>query len=325
MKPKVIIMAGLQCSGKSTIAKELSKKYNFKYDNGLTIETFDAEILSSDELRKKYPDWDNEKIFKQLYQDMDYHLSFNSNVIIDATNLSIKSRKKIFDNIKHDVEVIAYIVNTDYETCKERLIERNEKDGHKVPLEVLQRYYYSWETPFLSEGFSEIILHNSFDNIEAEDYVKHYPEIFLLESLAEDYILPMKGFDQKTPYHSLTLHKHTQAVVAYLENKGHKEFSNIVEAARFHDTGKLKTQTFLPDGRARYLSHANVGAYDLLSDSRFIIYTKEDLLDIIFIINYHMHPYNWKTEKAINKAKKTFGEYRYNLLLEFNEADKAGH
>lgn len=41
----------------------------------------------------------------------------------------------------------------------------------------------------------------------------------------------------------------------------------------------------------------------------------------LFIINYHMRPFDWNTPKAIQKAKNRYGEKNFQMLMEINEAD----
>lgn len=47
------------------------------------------------------------------------------------------------------------------------------------------------------------------------------------------------------------------------------------------------------------------------------------VLDTCFLINYHMMHFNWNTDKANEKWKKIFGEYKYQMFLDFNKCDKA--
>lgn len=37
----------------------------------------------------------------------------------------------------------------------------------------------------------------------------------------------------------------------------------------------------------------------------------------------HMIPFGWNTEKIKKRWKERFGEYKYKMLLDFNECDKA--
>jgi tRNA nucleotidyltransferase (CCA-adding enzyme) len=98
-------------------------------------------------------------------------------------------------------------------------------------------------------------------------------------------------------------------------------------AARLHDIGKLFTQKFDEDGVAHYYQHENVGCYYLLSNlesiKRHRDYSDEELLNILFLVNYHMMPMSWDSDKASQKWLRRFGEYKYKLLLDFNKCDKA--
>ena len=62
----------------------------------------------------------------------------------------------------------------------------------------------------------------------------------------------------------------------------------------------MTTQSFKEDDpNAHYYNHENVGAYDVLCNSYM-----ENYKDIVFLINYHMLPFSWNTEKAQNKWLK---------------------
>ena len=50
--------------------------------------------------------------------------------------------------------------------------------------------------------------------------------------------------------------------------------------------------------------------------------TTDEILDILFLVNYHMLPMNWNTDKAKEKWRNIFGDYRYQLLADFNKCDK---
>ena len=103
MKPKLFIMCGLSGSGKSSIAKDLAVKYH-------------AEIVSSDAIREELfgscqNQSDNEKVFNIFNKRIRESLNKNKNVIADATNITIKSRRAIVEYVrKLDVEKICYIV-----------------------------------------------------------------------------------------------------------------------------------------------------------------------------------------------------------------------
>ena len=136
----------------------------------------------------------------------------------------------------------------------------------------------------------------------------------------------MRGFDQKNPHHTMDLNEHCS--FTYDKFKLIKEYvwTEYPFAARLHDIGKLFTQKFDENGVAHYYQHENVGCYYLLSNMESIKrhrdYSDEELLNILFLINYHMMPMSWENEKTKNKWRKRFGEYKYELLMRFHECDK---
>ena len=101
--------------------------------------------------------------------------------------------------------------------------------------------------------------------------------------------------------------------------KGHKAEYNM--GAVLHDYGKLYCQTIDENGIAHYYDHPSVGCY-LVLESLMEEFNKV-VLDICFLINYHMMPFSWDTDKAKQRWKERFGEYKYKMLLDFNECDKA--
>ena len=48
------------------------------------------------------------------------------------------------------------------------------------------------------------------------------------------------------------------------------------------------------------------------------------VLDTCFLINYHMMPFNWDTDKAKQRWKERFGEYKYKILLDSMNVIKRG-
>lgn len=307
MKPKLIFMVGLSASGKSTIAKELAKKE-------------DCIIISSDAIRGEICDGGvsdqskNEEVFKIFHRRIRENLSAGQNVIADATNIKIKSRAAIFNVIKDiECEKIAYVMTKQYEDC----IRDNVDREYPVPEEVINRQICSYQIPFIEEGFDNIIIHNNNKpyNLYFKDHLMYL----------------MYDFDQKNPHHNETLYDHCDNTEYLFVNDGDIRYSKYIKyctGAFFHDVAKLFTQSFDENGIAHYYSHENYGCYYMLShynDLRFFIYDddNETILDNLFLINYHMMPFNWNSEKAHNKWKKIFGDFKYQMLLDFHKYDKA--
>ena len=136
----------------------------------------------------------------------------------------------------------------------------------------------------------------------------------------------MYDFEQDTPFHKLTLDKHSEKVADEFEKLLNNKymFERLRDGALYHDIGKVFTKTVGLDGVAHYYNHENVGAYmdltDAISSNRYI--DNYDLLQNAFLINYHMRPFGATTERAKEKMKNTFGRMNYELLMMFNEADK---
>ena len=317
MKTNLIVLVGLQASGKSTKARDLQKEYEEKYPNQKTV------ILSSDQIRLEHPEIanDNSKVFNKLYADMNYWLRQGDNVIIDSTAITIKSRKQIFLNLKEDCYKICYIMNTPYELCELRLELRNkEEDSHKVPHEALETYYHSFEIPFKEEGWDKIVLNNEPKLADSNFFIGN------ALSLA-------KGFNQQNKHHTQDLGTHMETVWKNLTHWTDDEI--LRQAAAVHDIGKLYTQTRGEDGNCHYYNHENVGAYKLMcscglyrvywsdvSNEAVAEYRLEDTLKWLFYINYHMRLHQVTTEKSIKKWKSIFGEELYNDLRLFEKADK---
>jgi hypothetical protein len=88
----------------------------------------------------------------------------------------------------------------------------------------------------------------------------------------------------------------------------------------------MYTQKTDENGISHYYQHENVGTYYLLSHYQDLVATcylsNDEILEMLFYVNYHMLPMNWNGDKAIDKWKKIFGEDKFNNLILFNQCDK---
>ena len=303
-KLRLYIMCGISASGKSTIAKQIAEKEN-------------CIIVSSDAIRAEIcpggvtDQSKNEEVFQIFHRRIKENLLKGNSVITDATNITIKSRKAIFNLVKDiDCEKIGYLVVKNIEDC---IKDNKNSDRVAVPDEVIYRQVKKFQIPFREEGY---------DNIIIEDLNKNNSELFLVNDMIRH--LHMSKFDQKNPYHNQTLEEHCDFVTEEFRKYNYPNYYNF--AARQHDIGKMYTQTFDENGIAHYYGHEGYGTYLLLSDYNSIFretfYSKDEILDILFLVNYHMLPMNWNTDKSKEKWKKFFGDYRYQLLIDFNKCDK---
>lgn len=308
-KPTLWVLVGLSGSGKSTIATQIAN------ENPNTI------IVSSDAIREEltgnYENQEhNEEVFKIFHNRIRKNLENKKNVIADATNLTMKSRRAIMMKVNGlNIRKVCIIIPKPFEQCKEDNLHRE----HPVPEEVLDSQIKRFEIPFKEEDWEDIFI-IKFKNKNAISI----DEMFNL----------MDGFEQRTPYHNKTLLDHCRyTAIRYIEKCDSIPYvinSEFMSGAFIHDIGKLYTQTFDENGIAHYYGHPNYGSYFVLENlvSEFdtknkLIYTCDYILDKCFLINYHMMPFNWTTDKARQRWKERFGEYKYQMLLDFNECDRA--
>ena len=243
-KPKLYIMIGISASGKSTIAKQIAERDN-------------CIIVSSDAIRGEICEGGvsdqskNEEVFRIFHRRIKENLLKGNNVIADATNITIKSRKAIFDAVrKIDCYKIGYLVVKNIEDC---IKDNKNSDRVAVPDEVIYRQVGKFQIPFREEGY---------DNIVIEDLNKDNSELFLVNDMIRH--LQMSKFDQKNPYHNQTLEEHCDFVTEEFRKYNYPNYYNF--AARQHDIGKMYTQTFDENGIAHYYGHEGYGTYLLLTD-----------------------------------------------------------
>lgn len=302
-RTELIVMCGLSASGKSTIAKELAVKH-------------DAAIVSSDAIRKEIcgtvaDQSKNEEVFKIFHNRIREYLSKGQSVIADATNITMKSRRAIIENVrKLDVEKICYIIPKKFEQCRADNVNRE----HPVPEEVIAAQRSKFQIPFKEEGFDEIIIYDIGYEVSDKNT--------LLELMWK-----MLGFDQENPHHNLDLGLHCEFTYKMFSSGRDTldSYKNgFLLGARLHDYGKLFTKKIDDEGIEHFLGHDSVGCYEVLTKlyNPEPNWTDTELLDCCFLINYHMMPFSWENEKTKNRWRERFGEYKYELLMKFHECDK---
>ena len=293
-KPTLWVMVGLSGSGKSSVAKEIAE------NNSNTI------IVSLDniceELTGKVEDQSkNEEVSKVFHKRIRETLENNTNVVADATNITMRSRRAIIENVKSiECHKIVYLIPKPFRQCKIDNLNRQ----HPVPEEVLNGQLRKFQIPFMEEGFDEGIIY----------YIHNKNRLDALKMFDN-----MEGFNQQNPHHTSTLADHCKNAHELFSRHGYPSNYNL--AALFHDYGKLYCKELDDDGIARFYGHDSIGSYMILENFAEIFY--KDVADMCFLINYHMMPFDWTTEKSKERWKKRFGEYKYQMLLDFHECDKA--
>ena len=300
-KPRMLMLIGLPASGKSTFAKKMSETAGYVWHSSDAI----REELHLDPMNPA----DNEKVFLELHRRIKRDLKEGRDVIYDATNLVRKRR-------------MAFIKELDGICCKiscammletvEECMERNRKRKDRVPDSTYGKFLKSFDPPIYFEGFHDITVYY-FDDPQPIDL-----------SLAE-------GFDQKNSHHTMTLSEHMRKAYEYVLQKD-PENDLVLEAAKYHDFGKLFTQTFMDrkgneTNEAHYYGHEHYGSYLYLLHAISQGMNQERALYIAGLIDLHMRPLNaWKSSfKAELKDREMIGEKMFSDLRLLNEADLSAH
>ena len=315
--PNLYVMVGLPGSGKSYWANKLYIDNEQLYEPTI--------ILSSDAYRKKlYGDESdqthNDKVFNALYSDMRKHLLNGKSVIFDATNTTLKARRRIFNEIRgvKDINhIIAYVICPPIEKC----YEQNNMRERKVKNYVIAKFYRSFQFPQKFEGFDMIWVNDGNTLYENEG---DRPE-FSLEEYT-DIIGRMSRFDQRNPHHRYSLGVHCEKVAdAVFEKK--PECYQMFIAARLHDVGKLFTQSIDESGIAHYYNHDSIGTYYLASHPDIVHgYSWDDIFEVLFYVNYHMRAHrDFRSPGAEKKYRGIFGDELFDRLMLFGQCDRIGN
>lgn len=309
---KLILMVGISGSGKSMMAEELKQKYNF-------VTGVNTIVVSSDALRKELlgdenDQSQNDRIFNELRKRVNNNLN-KKNVIVDATNLTIRSRRSILAIGKQfpDCEKIAIVMTTPINVAK----FQNKQRERIVPDYIIDLQEARFEIPFYEEGFNKIELvgrnFKDFSPIPLKKWMTEEDSVYCL----------MKGFDQKTKHHKYTLEKHCELCAEKIKELSHDII--LYRAAQIHDVGKVFTGKPKEDGSGVYCyySHHNVGAYTLLQNLDLIgFYSYDYILKCLFYVNYHMLPFFIESDKSRKKWEGIMGKENLDKLFLFNQCDR---
>lgn len=309
--PRLIVMVGLSASGKSSYAKELEKE-NPTNTIVISSDAIREEICGSVEDQSK-----NGEVFRIFHERIRRNLENKKDVIADATNITMKSRRAILNRVNGlDVHKECYIMSKPFRYC----VEDNKDREHPVPEKVLYKQLSKFQIPFYEEGWDyvSIVARHDFDDLYRAFSVS-------------DLFSRMYQFDQKNPHHNRTLDEHCyEAYECFCKMRGCNTYllrlvNHFAAGALLHDIGKVFTQKIDEDGIAHYYGHAEVGSYMVLTE----LQRPDDLrgsmhvLDCCFLINYHMLPFGWNSEKSIRKWRSRFGDKKFEVLRDFHQCDIA--
>lgn len=324
---KFIMLVGLPASGKSTLANELSAKYN-------------AEIVSSDEIRKElFKDINNQDnnnlVFETVNKRIRDLLDQGGNVIYDATNINRKRRMHFIKNeIKAD-EKLVYYLNTPMSACSYNDSQRSRKVGFSV----IDKMYKTLQIPTKLEGWDEVIFINPSHRME-----KPYRDLFEMTVMEEypDYeilfrelghIVPefneVYEVPQDSSYHSFSISRHIYHTYKFIldnyKNYKGSRYYEVLVAALFHDLGKGHCKTFFnhkgeEKRHASFIGHEFVSAQLASGYLTALGYSDVLVKYVVDLIQFHMQPMNM-SEKQESKLRSLLTEEQFRDLMFLHEAD----
>ena len=156
--PHAIMLIGVPGSGKSTYIDELKAQSPAR----------DYVVLSTDDVLERLGNehgWN----YRQAYENIPFkkvqaifNIDFRQavkdkkDIIIDQTNLTVKSRARKLNKLPKEYKKIAVVFNIDADEMKRRLDKRVAEDGKSVPQHILDNMIGYYVPPSRSE-FDEII------------------------------------------------------------------------------------------------------------------------------------------------------------------------
>lgn len=317
------MMCGLAASGKSTLAKELSVKYN-------------TAILSSDSIREELfndvnDQSNNSKVFEVMNDRAKALLSNGQNVIYDSTNINRKRRIHLIKNELKANENIVYYMNSSMGSC----IYNDSQRERKVGYEVIDKMYRSLQIPTILEGWDKVYFVNS--DFQLEKQYKELLEIHIPTDLDYEMLFGELGkiiheFDdifevpQDSKYHSFSISRHIYYVYKYIREsyRGNRQLE-MLYAALFHDLGKGHCKSFYnykgeEKRHASFIGHEFVSA-QLASEYLFKLGYEDDFVKyVVDLIQFHMTPMNM-SEKQEQKLKSLLTNEQFEDLMFLHKAD----
>lgn len=317
---RFIMLVGLPASGKSSLSVFLSA-------TGFNVHSSDT--IRKELLGDQRDQTGNDTVFNTLHKRIKEDLKNGVDTLYDATNISQKRRIAFLREIeRYDVVKECHFMATPYEIC----IERDAARENSVGKAVIDKMYKSFYVPQYYEGWDKITIHWDSSVVNNLKDINEF-----LDSIVE--------FDQKTPFHKLTLDAHMKEAYNWAVEKlaekdlKPKEYENLLLAVRLHDIGKPFVQEYNADKeRCTYYQHHLIGAYDSLFYMKTLHLfkpiirkysqkpkTDNEILEIADLIQNHMRPYQMEQDSTKKRFISLVGEKKYSEIMFIHEADKATH
>ena len=157
--PKVIILCGPPCSGKSTWIKHNNP------DNLSVLSTDNFVEEKAKEFNTTYTEiWESsiQDAVLQFKKDLNSFTKRKESFIIDQTNLNPKARRKKLISCSDYYKIAVY-----FEVSLETLLKRNtQRPGKVIPEEVMNSMMNSYQRPTTEEGFDLVMNGTKLETVQ---------------------------------------------------------------------------------------------------------------------------------------------------------------
>lgn len=157
MTKDIYILVGPPASGKTTwIQKEFQGEVFTVSTDDIIQEIADEEDTTYDEIFSKYI----KAAERLMWEDFDHLVAGNySPIIVDRTNMSVKSRQRFFDRLRnfhkgHGYKIHAVVFSKPDDDEYERRL--NSRPGKTIPEAVVSGMLASYQPPTEAEGFATV-------------------------------------------------------------------------------------------------------------------------------------------------------------------------
>lgn len=275
---KVIILAGIPASGKSTWAKDFFKSHRGTH-------------LSSDHIRfimeRTTGEWTNAEVFETMRENLFHSIKEEREfVVYDATNINRKRRRGLYREIKQKypdthVEIKFFSISAYDAMGRNSLRDKKER----VPHDVVWKMYKNYQVPRKGvdcDSFEVLGL----PIFEKGDF-KNYDDLFI-KVIGMGHSLEMLGNMEDhscPPWHLETIEEHLNLALNNADD-------DLKEVALFHDLGKSFCRETDKTGYSTFRGHANLSSHYFLNYLAFTKYKDEEIpefeLENVEVIIRHM-------------------------------------
>ena len=159
MSKDIYILVGPPAAGKTTwIQKEFQGEVFTVSTDDIIQEIADEEDTTYDEAFAKYM----KAAEKMMWEDFDHYVAGDyTPIIVDRTNMSVKSRRKFFERLRnfhkgHGYKLHAVVFPKPEDAEHERRL--NSRPGKTIPWEVINGMLASFQMPTEAEGFESVTI-----------------------------------------------------------------------------------------------------------------------------------------------------------------------